>query len=234
MQIALIGYGKMGKEIEKIAIERQHIIVARIDKDNLNELNNLNADVAIEFTEPDSAPDNFKKLFNKAIPVVSGTTGISNELKSIIDYCKKKNATFFYASNFSIGVNIFFSINKVLAKLISDYNYKCKIEETHHVHKLDKPSGTAISIADDIITQNNNFVKWELKNSVPNNVLPIESFREGEVTGMHSVKWQSDIDEIEIQHKAYNRKGFALGAVLAAEFVFGKTGVYFMNDLLKL
>ncbi|HRW22243.1 MAG TPA: 4-hydroxy-tetrahydrodipicolinate reductase [Bacteroidales bacterium] len=234
MKIALIGYGKMGKEIEKIAVERKHEIVARIDKHNFQELNSLKADIAIEFTQPDSAPVNYKKMFDQNIPVVSGTTGIASEFDNIVKYCNEKKASFFYATNFSVGVNIFFSINKLLAKLTENYNYKCNISETHHIHKMDAPSGTAISIADDIISQNRNFIKWELKNSVSDNVLPIESFREGEVTGTHSVKWQSEIDEIEIKHKAYTRKGFAFGAVLAAEFLIGKTGVYGMKDLLKL
>lgn len=234
MKIALIGYGKMGKEIEKIAVERQHQIAARIDKHNFHELNSLKADIAIEFTQPDSALNNYKILFDLKIPVVSGTTGILSELDGIVNYCNEKNASFFYASNFSIGVNIFFNINKALAKLISNYQYKCDISETHHIHKIDAPSGTAISLANDIISQNPNYVKWELKNSNPDNVLQIESFREGEITGKHSVKWKSEIDEIKIQHQAFSRKGFALGAVLAAEFLLGKIGVYNMNDLLKL
>jgi 4-hydroxy-tetrahydrodipicolinate reductase len=234
MKIAIVGYGKMGKAIEQIAIKKGHEIVARINIDNVQEIDDLSADVAIEFSQPKSATINYKKLFDKGIPVVSGTTGWLEEYDVICNYCNAKDSAFFYASNFSIGVNIFFRINKKLASLLSPYDFKCEIEETHHKHKLDKPSGTAISLANDIINNQDNYVNWELKEQAQHTDIPIRSFREGEITGMHQVKYTGLHDEITIKHNAINRNGFALGAVLAAEFLYGKKGIFNMDNLLQL
>ena len=234
MNIAIVGYGKMGKAIESAATLRGHKIVARIDKNQVEELKKLQADVAIEFTQPECAVKNYKILFEKNIPVVSGTTGWLKQYKEVEDYCKQMNAGFFYASNFSIGVNILFHINKQLSKLMSDYQYNCNIEETHHIHKLDAPSGTAISLANDIINNNQQYVKWKLKQDATDNDLPILSLRKEEVPGTHKIIWESENDEITLSHSAKNRKGFASGAVLAAEFIFNKKGIFNMNDLLNL
>ena len=234
MKIALVGYGKMGKAIEQIAIEKGHEIVARINVDNTQEIDNLSADVAIEFSQPESAIGNYKKLFDKGIPVVSGTTGWLNEYNEVCAYCNARNSAFFYASNFSIGVNIFFNINKKLASLLSPYKFNCEIEETHHKQKLDKPSGTAISLANDIIKHQDKFDNWALKEQAQHTDIPILSFREGEITGMHQIKYTGLHDEIIIKHNALNRNGFALGAVLAAEFIYGKKGIFNMDNLLQL
>ncbi len=237
MNIAIIGYGKMGKEIEKIALERKHNIKLIIDINNKHDLNtdNLkNIDVAIEFSTPDTAVSNFYKCFDNNIPVVSGTTGWLNKYNDIVNYCKQNNKTFFYASNFSIGVNILFEINLHLAKIMSKFdNYEVLIEETHHIYKLDKPSGTAISLAKQILEKNKTKKGWELE-TTNKELLNIKSYREGEVPGIHKVIYQSDIDKLELKHSAFSRKGFALGAILAAEFIKNKHGVFNMQDLLQL
>lgn len=237
MNIAIIGYGKMGKEIKSLAESRGHVISLIIDVDNTNELNPKNVkniDVAIEFTTPETAVKDYKFCFDNNIPVVSGTTGWLSEYENIIDLCKNKNQTFFYASNFSIGVNILFEVNKYLAKIMNKFKeYDVSIDETHHIHKLDKPSGTAISLANQIINNIDKKNNWELNSTIKENI-NINSFREDEVTGIHKIKYKSDIDEITLSHSAYNRKGFALGAVLAAEFIRNKKGVYSMKDLIDL
>lgn len=236
MKIALIGYGKMGHEIEKIALNRGHEVVCAID---LNETHKFeseafrSADVAIEFTSPESAFDNYKKAFAANIPVVSGTTGWLDKLDEIKKECRENGQTFFYASNFSLGVNLFFALNKYLAKIMNKFpDYDVRMEETHHIHKLDAPSGTAITLAEGILEFSDNKDKWILDNDGEKNELKITSFREGEVPGIHTVIYESEVDSIQITHDAKSRKGFALGAVLAAEFTKGKKGFLGMEDML--
>ena len=238
MKIALIGYGKMGKEIEKIAISRGHQIGLIIDVNNQNELtpeNLKNCDVAIEFTTPHTAVNNYKVCFETGIPVVSGTTGWLEQKEEVYRLCAEKNGTFFYGSNFSIGVNLFFALNRKLAQLMSARTeYSVEMTEVHHIHKLDAPSGTAISLADDII----DILSWKkswVNDQVPaENELNIKSERVGEVPGIHTIRYESEVDFIEITHSSKSRKGLAFGAVLAAEFSFGKKGILTMNDILNL
>ncbi len=238
MKIALIGYGKMGHAIEEAALSRGHEIVCRIDKDNQEDFDSVSfksADVAIEFTAPSVAVDNYRRAFAAGVPVVSGTTGWLEHLPEIREACEK-GQTFFYASNFSIGVNIFFQLNKYLAKMMNGFNdYKVFIEETHHIHKLDAPSGTAITIAEGILGNHDGYRSWQLNEGrqMPADVLPVTARRIGEVPGIHAVTYKSEVDEIEIRHSAVSREGFARGAVLAAEFLKGKNGVLGMEDMLK-
>lgn len=238
MRIALIGYGKIGKEIEKIALSRGHSINLIIDKNNESDLNSIEKntiDVAIEFTSPESAVNNIQKCFELNIPIVSGTTGWTNDLDSIVNYCKSNNKTFFYASNYSLGVNIFFKVNRFLAKIMNDYQaYEPHIEETHHTQKLDAPSGTAITLADGLIQSIKRKTNWVKESASDKNELVIKSYREGQVPGNHKVIYESTFDTIRIEHDAKSRQGFALGAVLAAEFIAGKTGYFTMNDLLTI
>ena len=237
MNLALIGYGKMGKEIEQIAYDRGHEIKLIIDRYNLNELNTENLkgiDVAIEFTNPNSAYDNYLKCFDANVPVVSGTTGWLDKMPQIQQHCSNGNG-FFYASNFSLGVNLFFELNKKLSQLMAPFNqYNVDMEEIHHIHKLDSPSGTALTLAKDIVENHPKKKQWIEATSTKEEDISIVAKRHGAVPGTHSVTWHSDIDEIMIQHQAYSRKGFALGAVLAAEFMKNKQGVYGMKDLLQL
>lgn len=238
MNIALIGYGRMGKEIEKIALERGHRIVLKIDKNNIEDFKSNdfanNTDVAIEFSQPESAVNNYKECFKHSIPVVSGTTGWLSDFEEIKVLCENDNQTFFYASNFSLGVNIFFEINKKLAALINGVDgYEVDIEEIHHTKKLDEPSGTAITLANQLVSELSTKEFWQL-NGTESKAVNIKAKRIADVPGTHIVKYESDIDQITIEHKAKNRKGFALGAVLAAEFLQGKKGIYTMQDLLKL
>jgi len=238
LKIALIGYGKMGKAIEGIAVERGHEIVLRIDADNIEALNKENlqqADVAIEFTNPDSAIKNITQCFDAGIPVVCGTTGWLEQWEKVKSDCENKNATLLYASNFSIGVNLFFELNKKLAQLMSNRTeYQCTIEEIHHTAKKDAPSGTAITIAENIIALNPNKKNWVLGETEETNSLSITSKRIDPAPGTHIVSYNSAIDSVEIKHTAHNRIGFATGAVLAAEFVLGKKGVYGMGDVIKV
>ncbi|MDP2336486.1 MAG: 4-hydroxy-tetrahydrodipicolinate reductase [Bacteroidota bacterium] len=238
MKIALIGYGKMGKEIEKIALDRGHEIVLKIDVTNPEDLNKVNlqkADVAIEFTIPASATANYKLCFEAGIPVVSGTTGWLEHLPEVHQLCKTMNGTFFYASNFSLGVNIFFSLNKKLAELMANRSeYKPEMTEIHHTQKLDSPSGTAITLAEGILENIPEKKTWVNHLTEKNDELEIVSLREGEVPGTHIINYDSEVDYIEITHCAKSRKGFAFGAVLAAEYSFGKKGILSMNDLLNL
>ena len=231
MKIALLGYGKMGKEIEKISIERGHSISIIKDKnDTVTSIDN--ADVAINFSTPDSAVDNIKLALNSSVPIICGTTGWLDDYEKIVEFSKKTNTSFLYSSNYSLGVNLFFDLNKKLAKLISKHNdYTLKISETHHTEKLDKPSGTALTIAEDIIN-NSKYKNWSFKN---NNIseIEMESIRETNVPGTHIVTYKSDIDSIELKHVAHNRKGFALGAVVAAEWIIDKKGVFTMSDVIK-
>jgi len=236
MKIALIGYGKMGHTIEEIAKERGHVIVSAIDVDNQSDFDSLqflSADVAIEFSQPQSAFDNYRKCFERNIPVVAGTTGWLDRWDEIKDLCTKGNQTFFYASNYSIGVNIFFALNKYLAKIMNNFpSYDVRMEEIHHIHKLDSPSGTAISLAGNILENIDWKKRWKEGSEGANEDLLIHSKREGEVPGIHEIIYESDADTILIQHSAKSRKGFALGAVLAAEFVKGRKGFLSMNDML--
>ncbi len=238
MKIALFGYGKMGKEIEKIAISRGHKIGLKVDENNVNSFSKSElkqCDVAIEFSTPHTAVANILTCFDANIPIVVGTTGWYNQLTEIEEICKQKNGCLFYASNFSIGVNLFFKLNETLSKLMSNYNdYAVSIEEIHHIHKLDSPSGTAISIANQIINTRKDKVKWVNSPTLKLDELEIISKREAEVPGTHSVKYHSVVDDIEIIHQAHNRKGFALGAVLAAEFSKEKKGILGMKNLLNL
>ena len=236
MKIALIGYGKMGKEIEKIARDRGHEIVAIIDIDNIQDFDSpgfLSADVTIEFTRPETAVGNFLKCFERNIPVVAGTTGWLRQMDEIKAACKNDGKTFFYASNYSIGVNVFFAVNKYLARMMDQFpSYDVRMEEIHHIHKLDSPSGTGITLAEGILENINRKTRWEdTDQAVPADVLAIYSMREGEVPGIHSVIYESEADVISIKHDAKSRKGFALGAVVAAEFTKGKKGFLTMNDI---
>lgn len=233
MKIALLGYGRMGKAIEIVAVERGHDVVAKIDQDetygNLSE-----ADVAINFSVPDAAAENIKTALKINIPVVCGTTGWLDQLNEIEDFCKAKNSAFIYASNFSIGVNLFFKLNEVLAKLMSSHkSYEASMKEVHHIYKLDAPSGTAITLAQGIIDQSD-YTQWSIHKDTIENMLPIEVDRTGEVPGTHTIKYESNIDSITIEHEAHSRKGFALGAVIAAEWIQDKNGVFSMNDVLSL
>ncbi|MEO9071215.1 MAG: 4-hydroxy-tetrahydrodipicolinate reductase [Ginsengibacter sp.] len=236
MKIALLGYGKMGHIIEEIALQRKHEIVLKINDENLNDLTKKNiqkADVAIEFTNPQSAVDNILFCLDNNVPLVCGTTGWLSQLKKIEDKCKELNGTFLYASNFSVGVNIFFEINKKLAILVKTHpGYNVTIEEIHHTQKKDAPSGTAITLAEQIIDTSVKKDKWINNETENKNELAIISKRIDEVPGTHSVKYFSGIDDIEIIHTAHNRKGFAEGAVLAAEFIKGKKGIFSMKDVL--
>lgn len=237
MKIALIGYGKMGKTIEQIALSRGHQIVSIVDINNPEEFQSDNfksADVAIEFTTPATAFDNYMKSFAAGVPVVSGTTGWLDRIGEIKDKCANEGKTFFYASNFSIGVNIFFALNKHLAKIMNNFPaYDISMTETHHIHKLDAPSGTAITLAEGIIENIDRKDRWTLETAQQPTDLPIHAIREGEVPGIHEITYESDVDYISIKHDAKSRAGFALGAVVAAEFTAGKTGFLGMDDMLK-
>ena len=232
MKIALLGYGKMGKVIEKIALERGHEIVLK--KDDSNTFEGLsNADVAIDFSAPSVAVENISTAINAGIPIVSGTTGWLENYHEMVQLCNEKNAAFLYGSNFSLGVNLFFELNDYLAKMMAKFkDYKLSMEEIHHTQKLDKPSGTAISLANAIInhTDKNN---WSIENPKEDDLF-IDVKRIDDVPGTHSVFYNSEVDFIEIKHVAHNREGFALGAVIAAEWIIGKKGVFSMKDVLDL
>lgn len=257
MNIIILGYGKMGHEVEQVALQRGHKIIARID--NSSELENLKTlksekrsdseeVVAIEFSTPATALNNIYSCFDMNIPVVCGTTAWYQHLDEVKSRCENENQALFYAPNFSIGMNIMFLLNKQLAKLSENYNYRLSLTETHHIHKLDKPSGTAVKLAEDIIKNNDNYKSWELNQLTIDNlqltsnneqltiskVLPVEAIREGDVFGIHEVKAESDCDIIQLRHEAFSRKGFATGAVIAAEFLLGKKGIFTMENLLKI
>ena len=247
MKIILLGYGKMGHEVEKIALQRGHEILATIDNENdwnsfkNSESQNLRISesqiVAIEFSTPATAFDNIKRCFDMNIPVVCGTTAWYQHFDEIKERCEKESQALFYAPNFSIGMNIMFMLNQQLAKITEKYDYKLSLTETHHIHKLDKPSGTAVKLANDIVDNNKNYNSWECTDNdeqcTDNDVLPIEAIREGEYFGIHEVKAESSCDIISLRHEAFSREGFATGAVIAAEFLLGKKGLYTMNDLLN-
>ena len=236
MNIALIGYGRMGHEIETIALKRGHIIKLIIDLDNSRDLTEANlkgVDVAIEFSSPGVAFSNIIKCLESKVPVVSGTTGWLEDYDKVVNICKKNSTSFIHSSNFSIGVNLLFRLNKELAKKMDQYNdYSVVIEEIHHTKKLDAPSGTAITLADGIVEQHSEYKKWCFENDKINNCIPIRSIREGLVPGTHTVTWDSEIDTISIKHEAKSRKGFALGAVVAAEFIHTKQGIFTMSDVM--
>ncbi len=239
MKIALIGYGKMGKTIEKMAEKYGHEIVARISLENMEDFTEENiksADVAIEFTAPESAYQNLKKLISWDMPTVSGSTGWLENLPDIRDLVTEREGSFIYSSNYSLGVNIFFHINEYLAQMMEKFpEYEISITETHHKEKLDQPSGTSISIANQIIEHNNNVKSWKEGKSDGNPaVLGIKSKREEDVPGTHSVLYKNEIDEILIQHTAFSRKGFAMGAIRAAEYICDKKGIFTMDDVLHL
>ncbi|HQE13194.1 MAG TPA: 4-hydroxy-tetrahydrodipicolinate reductase [Flavipsychrobacter sp.] len=238
MNIALVGYGKMGKTIEKIALERGHHIVLKIRKENLADMTATNlkmADVVIEFTNPESAKSNVLQCLNLGLPVVCGSTGWNHELPEANQYAEVNNTAFLHASNFSIGVNIFFEVNKLLAQLMQgQVDYKVTMEEVHHTEKKDAPSGTAITIAEQILSKISRLKNWalDINMPLPTDTLPIKAIRENHVPGTHQVSYNSTLDTIDIIHTAHNRDGFAKGAVLAAEFIFGKQGVFAMKDVL--
>lgn len=232
MNIGLFGYGKMGKMIEQIALDRGHSITAKIEA-NTFDIDFESMDVAIDFSTPDAAFDNITSCFENGVPVISGTTGWLENYTEAEKVCQEKKGAFIYASNFSLGVNIFFELNAHLAKMMSGLEqYKVSMEEIHHTQKLDAPSGTAITLAEGIIN-NSAYKKWQLDES-GTDTIPIKSIREGMVPGTHSISYESAVDKIEIKHEAYNREGFALGAVIAAEWIQGKTGVFSMKDVLNL
>lgn len=232
MKIALLGYGRMGKEIEKIALSRGHeIVLKKVDSNSFDGLEN--ADVAIDFSIPTAAKENISTCILKNIPVVSGTTGWLQDFEEIANLAKTHNGSFLYASNFSVGVNIFFELNKHLAKLMAPLKeYNISLEEIHHTQKLDAPSGTAITLANDIINATD-YTQWALE-AATENTLPIVAKRIPDVPGTHSINYNSDVDEIQIKHTAFSRQGFALGAVVAAEWILDKKGVFSMKDVLNL
>ena len=237
MKIALLGYGKMGKEIEQIALQRNHTVVLKIDKENKDTTTTAQlkqADVAIEFSTPNTVIENIYTCFKAHIPIVVGTTGWYHKFEEIKTTCEKENQALFYATNFSLGVNLFFKMNEEIAKMMNKFtDYEVSMQEIHHIHKLDKPSGTAITTAEKILTNYPQKKHWSIDKKVDTNLF-IDVLREDEVPGTHTVFYKSDVDEISITHKAHNRKGFALGAVLAAEFLIGKKGIYTMSNLLDL
>lgn len=238
MNIALIGYGKMGKAIETIAIERGHTVNLKIDISNLDQFITANlqqCDVAIEFTGPETAAENITLCLNAGVPVICGSTGWLHQLETVTQLCKEVDGALLYASNFSIGVNLFFELNEHLATLMNNYPaYDVSIEEIHHTQKKDAPSGTAISIADQLLEINSYKKKWVNQVAAIPEELSIISKRIDPAAGTHSVKYSSAIDDIEIIHTAHNRQGFATGAVLAAEFIQHKKGIYGMKDVLGL
>ena len=237
MKIAILGYGKMGKVIEEIALKRGHSITLKVNRENLNFDHELlkECDVAIEFSSPESAIENINKCFDANVPVIIGTTGWYDKFNAVQERCLSENKGMLYATNFSVGVNIFYEINKKLAALMDASNqYDVEVEELHHTEKLDAPSGTAITIAEGIIANLDRKVAWKNEVNVSENELAIESIRTKDVPGTHIVKYESDIDVIEIKHEAKNRNGFAFGAIIAAEYMNNKNGVFTMKDVLSL
>jgi len=238
MNIALIGYGKMGRTIEELAVEAGHEVVLKIDRHNTDELTQdklKKADVAIEFSRPETAFDNITFCFNAGVPVVRGTTAWRERYQEAVNVCKKEKGAFFYASNFSIGVNIFFALNEYLAQMMNNYpQYDVAMEEIHHTQKLDAPSGTAITLAEGIIRQMKRKEKWQSEGADDDQTIAIHSKRIDEVPGTHTIRYHSAVDDIEVVHTARSRTGFAKGALHAAEWLVGKTGVFGMKDMLGI
>ena len=239
MKIVILGYGKMGHEVEQVALQRGHEVVYRIDteQDWYRNIDGIaDCDVVIEFSTPATAIANIEKCFELDIPMVIGTTGWYAQLDDIKNRCKNEGHTIFYAPNFSIGMNFVMNLNKEMARFAQKYDYQLDITETHHIHKLDKPSGTAVKLAEDIIDNNDNYEYWTLDDEDTqendDKILRINAIREGEVFGIHEINALSDCDEITLRHEAFSRKGFVTGAVIAAEFIQDKKGVFTMNDLL--
>ncbi len=239
MKIVILGYGKMGHEVEQVALQRGHEVVYRIDteQDWYRNIDGIaECDVVIEFSTPDTAIANIEKCFELDIPMVIGTTGWYAHLDNIKNRCKNEGHTIFYAPNFSIGMNFVMNLNKEMARFAQKYDYQLDITETHHIHKLDKPSGTAVKLAEDIIDNNDNYEYWILDDEDADEnddkMLRINAIREGEVFGIHEINALSDCDEITLRHEAFSRKGFATGAVIAAEFIQNKKGVFTMEDLI--
>lgn len=237
MKILLLGYGKMGKTIEKIALERGHSIVGKIDLSNRSEMDELgkaDVDVAIEFSAPESAYENITYCLKKGWPIVCGTTGWLEHRSEIEALCQSEKGAFFYASNYSIGVNLFFRLNRQLAQLMKGHGYQASMTEIHHIHKLDAPSGTAITLAEGLIAEDSSLKGWTLAPENEGGLIQIKAEREGEVPGTHIIRYESEVDKIEIAHTAHSRAGFALGAVISAEWLPDKQGVFGMDDLLKI
>ncbi|BDS09695.1 4-hydroxy-tetrahydrodipicolinate reductase [Aureispira anguillae] len=241
MKIAMIGYGKMGRTIERLANEQGHEVVLKINADNLETFTAENlkqADVAIEFSQPEVAYSNIMTCLKAGLPVVSGTTAWLDQYQEVSDWCKTNNGAFFYASNFSIGVNIFFELNKHLAQIMSTHQeYQVEMEEIHHTQKLDAPSGTAVTLAEGILEKIDSLQGYQLQEEnkkIANNCIPITAKRIGNTPGTHVIQYHSAIDELEIKHTAKGREGFASGAILAAQWLIDKKGVFGMNDLLQL
>lgn len=234
MRIALFGYGKMGKMLEKLGTNRGHTFPVKVDENTALESGLLSdIDVAIDFSTPESAFANIRFCFNEGIPIISGTTGWLTSYEEAVSLCHEMNGAFIYASNFSLGVNVFFALNSYLAKMMAPLeDYNAHMEEIHHIHKLDAPSGTAITLAEGIL-EHERYSSWSLE-AKEKSELPITSIREGEVPGTHAIEYSSDVDSITIKHMAHNREGFALGALIAAEWIKGKSGVFSMKDVLNL
>lgn len=236
MNIALIGYGRMGHEIEDIALKRGHNIKLIIDMHNMNDLcadKLSDTDVAIEFTTPEAAFGNISRCLDLAVPVVSGTTGWLKDYDRAVAICKRRGTSFIHSSNYSIGVNLLFRLNEELSRLMAGYSdYSVSIEEIHHTAKLDAPSGTAIALAQGIIGKQNRYDNWCFAEDKRENCIPVKSLREGSVPGTHIVTWDSEIDTISLRHEAKNRKGLAFGAVVAAEFIRSRKGIFTMNDVM--
>jgi 4-hydroxy-tetrahydrodipicolinate reductase len=236
MNIAIIGYGRMGHEIESAALGRGHAVKLIVDKDNMDDLNERSTrdvDVAIEFTTPETAFENVVKCLRMKIPVVSGTTGWLNDYDKAVDVCNENRTSFIHSTNFSIGVNILFRLNRELAGYMSRLEqYKPFIEEIHHIKKLDAPSGTAITLAQGIAAGHAGYDGWCPDESTEHGKVPVKAIREGMVPGTHTITWNSDIDVISLRHEARNRKGLALGAVIAAEYIYNRTGVFTMDQVL--
>jgi 4-hydroxy-tetrahydrodipicolinate reductase len=236
MNIALIGYGRMGHEIESVALKRGHLIKLVIDKDNTTDLNSINLkgiEVAIEFSLPSTALHNISECLSCKIPVVSGTTGWLDDYDKAVEICNKNRTSFLHSTNFSIGVNLLFKLNSELAKQMRKYDeYSVSVEEIHHVKKLDAPSGTALSLVKGITDEHQLYNSWHNNANKETGSVPVVSIREGEVPGTHTVIWDSDVDTISLRHEAKNRKGLALGAVVAAEFISSRVGVFTMKDVM--
>jgi 4-hydroxy-tetrahydrodipicolinate reductase len=234
MKIILLGYGKMGKVIEQVALQRGHQIASRIDIDNQQELDTAQGDVVIEFSHPDGAVENISRCLRRNLPVVCGTTGWLSRKSEIEELCHQTKGTFFYASNYSLGVNIFFKLNEYLAAMMEKFPaYDVTMEETHHAEKKDAPSGTAITLAEGVIRNIHRKKSWVNQKTTVSENLVIESFRIGQVPGTHAVQYRSPIDDIEIKHTAHSREGFGLGAVMVAEWILDKKGILGMDDYFR-